>query len=120
MSMIEGDGDGDMCEDDEVKDGVVVGDRDKPLGVNEGWDMKLVSKSSNGHQSNAVSEAPEVIDCPNKDVVVSCLATAEVIAATHPKQVKIRRVILPKYIAYRLRYDDDTGSEGPRFDRERG
>jgi hypothetical protein len=65
MSTIElGDGDAGAGDEDEVKDVVVAGNRDRPLDVNEGWDTKLVSKSSlsNGHQSNVASEAPGVLD----------------------------------------------------------
>lgn len=66
MSMIEGDGngDGDVCSDgdEEVKDVVVAGGRDRELVVNGGWGTRAVSKSSNGHQSNDVDGAPGVPD----------------------------------------------------------
>ena len=61
MSMIEGDCDVDMCDSDEVKDVVVVGNRDRPFDVNEGWGTRLVSRSSNGHQSNVVSGVPDAL-----------------------------------------------------------
>lgn len=112
ISIIEGDGDAGVY-DDEVGDAVVAGGWDSPLDVKDGWNTKLISESSNGHQSNAVSEAPEVLDCPNKKVIVSCLATPGAIATTHPTQVKIRRAALPKYIAYGPWYDDKIGLEDP-------
>lgn len=64
MSMIEGDGDIGVGDNDGVKNVVVPGNRDRTLDVNEGCDTRLVSKSSasNGHQSNVASEAPEVLD----------------------------------------------------------
>lgn len=61
MSTIEGDGDADVCDDDEVKKVVVAGNRDG-LFVNEGWDARSVSKSPNGHQSNVENRGSGVVD----------------------------------------------------------
>jgi len=109
MSMIEGDGDGDVCDngDEEVKeakDDDVASDLDRTVDVNEGRGTRLVSKSSNGHQSN-------VVGGPNKNIVVSCLGTGGADATTHPTQTKIGRAMLPKHIAYGRWEDDDVGSE---------
>jgi len=63
MSMIGGDGDADVCgDDDEGVMGIGVACRscDRLLDVNGGWGVRSVSKSSNGHQSNVVSRAPGV------------------------------------------------------------
>jgi hypothetical protein len=120
MSMIEGDGDADMCGNEDVGDVAVAGDRDGPLDVNEDWGMRLVCKSSNGHQSNVVVGSPGVVGGPNKNIVVSCLATAGAVATTHLMQMRIGRAALPKYIVHGGRDDDEVGSEVPRFDGECG
>lgn len=106
MSIIEGDGDGDTCDDDdeEANDVDVAGNLDRLVDVDEGWSTRLVSRSSNGHQSI-------VVGGPNKNIVVSCLATGGATATAHPAQMSIWRATLPKHIAYRPREDDEVGSE---------
>lgn len=92
MSIIEGEGDGERDDDEEEENSVVVaGDWDGPSDVNEGWGTRLVWKSSNGHQSN-------VVGGPNKNIVVSCLATTGPTATARPAQMRIGRIRLPKNI----------------------
>lgn len=117
MSMIEGDGDASVFGDEEVG---VTGDRDGPPDVNEGWGMILVCKLSNGHQSNVVGGSPGVVGGPNKDMVVSCLATAETTAKARPTQMRIGRTMLPEYIVHGGWEDDEVGPEDSRLDRKRG
>lgn len=63
MSIIEGDGDGDVCDngDEEMRIEDIVGDWGEPLDVNEYW-REVSKRLSNGHQSKTVGEAPGTFD----------------------------------------------------------
>ena len=64
MSMIEGEGDSDVCDNggEGAKNAVAAGDWNELPVADGGWDVGLSQKSSNGHQSNVVGEAPNESD----------------------------------------------------------
>ena len=62
MSIIDGDGDGGVCDDGRTVDVVIAGNEDRPLDINEDEGMMLVSRLSKGHQSNVVNGVPDMID----------------------------------------------------------
>ena len=63
MSTIEGEGDGGVCDDDGADDVVVIaGNEDRSLDINDDEGMMLVSRLSNGHQSNVVKGASDMAD----------------------------------------------------------
>lgn len=79
--------------------------------VKNGLSERLVTKSSNGHQSNGVEGVTGVAGGLNRNVIVSCLGTAA--APTRPTQMRTGRAMLPKYIVYGPGDDDEVGSEDP-------